>query len=106
MMPEQPKFTRSSDARQQILISVRDILSIQVACSKCGTTLSLDTSRKRPSLLRETRCPECSQPLWKGGDDTRLPREVLDAIFSGKDRFKFVVRTREEVAQHVLPRTA
>ena len=81
MTPEQLKFTRSTDPRQQILISIQDVVRIEVSCKKCGTTLSLDTAAKKSSLDRETRCPECNRPLWKGGDDTRLPRQLLDAIF-------------------------
>ena len=106
MTPGQLKFTRSTDPRQQILISIHDVLRIEVSCSKCGTTLSLDTATKKTSLDRETCCPECKQPLWKGGDDTRFPRELLDAIFAGDDRFKFLVRTPKDVAELALPKTA
>ena len=106
MTPEQLKFTRTTNPRQQILISIQDVLRIEVSCNECGTTLSLDTATKKTSLDRETCCPECKRPLWEGGDDTRFPRELLDAIFTGKDRFKLLVRTREDVAERVLPKTA
>ena len=106
MTPEHLKFTRSTNQRQQILISVRDVVRIEVSCDRCGTTLSLDTATKKTSLDRETCCPECKQPLWKGGDDTRFPRELLDAIFTTDDRFKLVVQTRKDVAELALPKTA
>ena len=106
MTPEHLKFTRSANPRQQILVNVQDVVAIEVSCDNCGTTLSLDTATKKTSLGRETCCPECRRPLWKGGDDTRFPRELLDAIVTGKDRFKLLVRTREDVEEHVLPKTA
>ena len=108
MTPERLKFTRSTNPRQQILMSIQDVVRIEVSCDSCGTTLSLDTATKKTSLARETCCPECKQPLWKGGDDTRFPRALLDAIFTGDNRFKFLVRTRENVAEaeRALPKTA
>ena len=50
MTPAQLNFTRSSDPRQHILISIGDIVRIEVSCNNCGTTLSLDTAANEKDI--------------------------------------------------------
>jgi hypothetical protein len=61
----------------RVTVDVGDVFAVELACSKCQTTLSVPVDRWSPSQI-QGRCPTCAE-FWWGGQSVDTGK-TLDAL--------------------------